>query len=375
VDSRQKEIHALEKEVRELEEQLQNECVEIGNRLQGLAAEEGGGAGAGPETLRKYLRNMDALLKSQGEFHAQIDRIQRLHRDSQSRKDALAHSRAREETLSQECEKAALDAGAAAYVRFKALPDPSPYRAVFEEVLQVDAEIERLERELRAVEAEDKSRGFFGRLVSRGRSMGVRSEIGKQGKAKLEKFPAAGKAIAETDFAAAHAEGELKYLFDLISQRKRDLEEARAQIARIEQESEAVKAELQTLGAAEDPAAQIRAIEQRVADTNKELRLVRLWAGQAFVEANPQSRTADPMLKGKSTLAVSLQGVMAEKRRRIAHLKAEMELGDLEAKARTLLKKQEQLESEIRLREGQIRSVREEAARVRFRIDELRRLL
>ncbi|HLG42831.1 MAG TPA: hypothetical protein VI643_05655 [Planctomycetota bacterium] len=376
MDSRQKEINALEREFKDLEEQLQNECVEIGSRLQGLGTEEGAGVGAAAAvTLRKYLRNMEALLKSQGELNAQIERIQRLSRESRARHEELIRAKARVETLSQEYEKVAFDAGAAAYARFKALPDPAPYRAVFEEVLQVDAEIERLEKELKAVEEEDKARGFFGRLVSRGRSMGVRSTVGKQGKLKLEKFAAAGKAIAETDFAAKHVEGELKHLFDLICQRRRDLDEARSHVSRIEEEGETVKAELRTLGAADDPAAQTRAVEQRVADTNKELTLVRLWTGQAFVEANAQSRITDPMLKGKSTLAVSLQGVMAEKRRRIARLKAEVELEGLEGKARSLQKKQEQLESEIRLREEQIRSVKGEASRVRQRIDDLRRLL
>lgn len=371
MDPRQREINALEREVKELEDQLKAECVDIGTRLQGLPQ-----ANMPLESLAKYVRNMEALVRSQEELNAQIERIHRLVRDLAQRLADIERLQSALAGLEQEYDKTAFDVGAAAYSRFKKLPDAAAYRAHFEEILKVDEEIERLEKELKAIEEEDKTRGFFGRLVSRGRTIGVRSSINKQGKLKLEKFAAAGKSVALSDFASrADLEPELRTLFDLIARRLRAVEEARGEIARLEEEIERIRSELRVLGAAEDPNRQIRSIEQRVADTNKELALVRLWAGQAFLQDDTYDRIGDPMLKGKATLAVSLQGVIADKRRRIEQLRTRMELETLEAKTRSLQKKREQLEAEIRLRDEQIRSVREEMARVQQRMDELRKTL
>jgi predicted nucleic acid-binding Zn-ribbon protein len=371
MDPRQREINSLEREVRELEDQLQGECVDIGTRLQGLPPES-----LARESLVKYVRNMEALVRSQEELNAQIERIHRLVRDIAQRRGEIDSLKTGHAALVLEYDKIAFDVGAAAYSRFKSLPDPAPYRAHFEEILKVDEEIDRLEKELKAVEEEDKTRGFFGRLVSRGRSIGVRSSINKQGKIKLEKFASAGKSVAASDFASrADLPPELRALFDQIAQRRRAADQAREEIARREEEVERLRSELRVLGAAEDADGQVRSIEQRVADTNKELALVRLWAGQAFVQDDAHDRIADPMLKGKATLAMSLHGVIADKRRRIAQLKARIELESLEAKVRSLQKKREQLEAEIRLRDEQIRSVQEEVGRVQQRMDDLRKTL
>lgn len=365
MDARRKEIDRLQKEIQDLEEQLKSECVDIGARLQRIDIRN-----LHDQILQKYLRNMEALVKTREDLNAQIDRIHRLTRRIQQKRREIEEGKERLSALEEEQNRIASDVGAGAYRLYRTMPDGIRYRRHFEEILKVEAQIEQLRRELSQVEEEDKKRGFFGRLVSRGRTMGIRSAIAKQEKIKAEKYASAGRSLAESDFVK-HTEGELKYQLELITQRRREMDEIQARMARLEEEAETLRADLRSLAGGEDGTAKIREIETRIASTNKELNMVQLWAGKALVEQGTHASITDPMVKGKATLVESLKQVIDDKRRRSDRLRAEMELEGLRNKLKALRRKKEQIESEIHVRQMKMQSLNSEIGKLEKRVSEL----
>lgn len=368
MDPRHKEIAVLEREIKELETRLQDEMVELGKLV--TASPQA----ATVEKLAKYVTNVQTLQKSLQDLERDISTIQSTVARRQDLAARLSEANKKLKQLQSEYEQKAFDVGAGAYSVYRQLENKAPYQSYFQEIARLDLEIERLEKEITALNEQEKGKGLLGKVVSKGKAMLLRSTVNKHSKQKLERFAEVGKSIIATDLAQ-HCSGELRYLFELMAQRKAEIEATAQEIAKLTAEQQAAESELHKLGADIDHRVRIRELENRIADTRKELTMVHFWAGQAFVEGDSKDFLSDPALQGKAGLILGLRGAIDEKRRRVDRLRAQIEMTELEDQERAQTRKKEQLESEIKTREVQIKSIDAELDRIRKRMEELRRRL
>lgn len=368
MDPREKEIGVLEREIKDLETKLQDEMVEMGKLVTAAAQART------VEKLAKYVTNVQTLQKSLEDLQRDISAIQATVARQQDLAARLAEATKKLKQAQTEYEQKAFDVGAGAYSVYKQLDNKAPYQQHFQEIARLDLEIERLQKEITALNEEEKGKGFLGKVVSKGKVMFLRSSVNKQSKQKLERFAEVGKTIITTDLVQ-HCSGELRYLFELMTQRKTEIETTTQEIAKLKSDQEAAAVELRKLGAEIDHRARIKELEKRIGDTRKELAMVYFWAGQAFVEGDSKDHLNDAALQGKSSLIFGLRGAIDEKRKRVDRLRVQIELDELEDQERTQARKKEQLESEIKTREVQIKSIDSELERTRKRIEELRRKL
>jgi hypothetical protein len=369
MDPRLKEATQLEKEIRELEGRLQEEYLEIGRRLGALPAEF--------QSLPKVAAQL-RLIRVEQEKHEALKReaetLLKTAADLDVAEQKIGELKSRLEKIAPELEAKASELGTAAARVYPTLPSPETFRPFFEPVLEADAEIERLEKELTAMEEEDKSRGFFGKLVSKGKSIGVKGSISKQREARAGLMGTLGKRLLDSTFAA-HLTSEPLALFEAATRLRLELAASQKQLGDLALEQEGRRARLQEICGARDPAEVGRELEQKVASAGAELDRAHARAARELVDDGTMRGADDPGMVGRLNYAHSLRTAVESKSRRVAFLRGHLEIEELFAREKTLRKKKEQIQAEIRLREEQIRAIDDEIGRGARRVEELKRTL
>lgn len=370
MEPRKKEIESNESEIGRLEQQITTECILIGKRISELNHH----TVRSPE-LQKYLNNIESLRKSIDSYQQDIVRIQAHVRRLQELTQQLADNARRRKEVLKEREGRFVEIGAGSYSLFKTLPDRSKYRAFFEELLKLDADMERLNGELKELEAEEKDKGFLEKLFKyKSRKFAIRSDLNKSEKEKLRAFGESGRRLADSDFDSITA-GELKAIFALDTDKKKELEKLSADDAQIRAETDKVQSELRKLGIADDHADKIRETEKRIADVQRELDVMFCWTGQLFLERDLRPELPDTTLSAKYDIIAGIRESIRKKHANIYRLKAELEIEELAKKEKNLRQRRKQLEEEMRIKERQVGVIDLELSIGQRRLEDLKRVL
>ncbi len=369
LDARKKEIEHLDADLRRLEHQITAECVEIGRRAAAVAP-----SAVRTEELAKYLNSASTLRRSIDTFRGDIDRIRALTREIESRSLEMDQNTQRRDQIVRERQSRFMELGAGAFSIFQKMHDGDAYRPMFEELLKLDQEVEQRHTELRDLQAEEQSKGFFDKIKLKARKVMVRGEISRLDKAKAGAYEHAGARIAETDFAR-HAEGALRELFDSTRERKEAAEALSVVNDRRLQEIEAHRQELQRLEAAERPEERIRDLERRIDGLLKELEVIYCWTGQLYIERDLRGELKDDGLSAKYEIVAGLRESIRKKRQQIDKLKAEAEIEEITRREKERRTRRRQLEEEMRIKERQIGTIDIEINVGLRRLEELKRVL
>jgi hypothetical protein len=369
MDARKKEIEHQDAEIRRLEQQITQECVDLGRRA----------AAADPRAVRneellKYLNSVGALRRSAEASRTDIERIRDVVRQIDARAQEIEQDTRRREQLLRERRERFVELGAGSYSVFRRLPDREPWRAVFEEVLKLDAEGERRQEELRALEAEEQGKGFFEKLRLKARKVGLRGEISRLDREKSAAYEAAGEKVSATDFSR-HAEGALRLLFDSLEERRRAAEALAGENGRRAGEIEAGRRELKRLEADGRPEEKVREIDGRIAGIQKELDVLHCWIGQLFLERDLRRELDDPNLAAKFEIVAGLRESIRKKRQQIDRLRAEIEIEEILRAEKEKRARRQQLEEERRVKERQIGVLDLEINLGLRRLEELRKVV
>jgi hypothetical protein len=369
MDARRKEIEHLEGEIKRLEAQITQECVEIGRRVAGADRSR-----VRNDELLKYLNSSDTLKRSIEGFRADIDRIRGLVRLVDARGQEIDENNRRKDQLLRERQSRFIELGAGAFSVFKGLPDREAYRPMFEEVLKLDLDLTRRHDELRQLEADEAAKGFFEKLKGKAKKIMLRGEISRLDREKTAAYDHAGGRIADTDFAR-HAEGPLRQLFDALGERKLAADRLAAENDRRVEEIEACRAELKRLEVHDRPEEKAREIELRIQALIKELDVMHCWAGQLYLERDLRAEISDEALGAKYEIVAGLRESIRKKRQQADRLKAEIEVEEIQRKERDRRGRRRQLEEEMRVKERQIAVLDIEINLGLKRIEELKRVL
>ncbi|HEX7899799.1 MAG TPA: hypothetical protein VF950_18665, partial [Planctomycetota bacterium] len=369
MDTRRKEIDVLEGDVKRLEQQIAAECVEIGRRLAGLDR-----ARLRHEELLKYLNSVDTLRRSVDGFRSDIEKIREFDRRIETRAREVDDNRRRRDQLLREREGKFVELGAGGFGVYKRLSDREPWRGLFDDVLKIDAEEERRREELRAIEEDEKGKGFFEKLKLKTRKVILRGDLNRLDREKASSYAKAGAKIAESDFGRL-TDGPLLQLFEAVEEKRRLAAELSVEGDRKIEEIEAARGELKRLeaeGRAED---RIREIANRIDALVKDLDVMHCWAGQLYLERDLRGEIGDEPLAAKTGIVSGLRDTISKKRKQIDRLKAEIEIEEIERAEKEKRGRRRQLEEERRVKERQIAVLDIEINAGLKRAEELRRVL
>lgn len=371
MDARRKEIEHLESEIRRLEQQITQECIEIGRRVASLER-----PAARHEELVKYLHSVEGLRRSIDGFRADIERIRSLSRQIEALARDIDENARRRDQILRERQARFVEVGAGAFALFKTLPEPArePYRAVFEDLLRLDLDVEQRHEELKALEAEEAAKGFFERLKLKARKVVLRGEISRLDREKTGAYEVAGSRIADTDFSR-FAEGPLRQIFDALHERRREAESLAADSDRKVEQIEACRQELKRREADGRPEEQVREIERRIESMTRELEVMYCWIGQLYLERDLRREVDDAALSAKYEIVAGLRESIRKKRQQIDRLKAEAEIEEILRQEKEKRARRRQLEEEMRVKERQIGVIDLEINMGLRRIEELKRVL
>jgi hypothetical protein len=369
MDARKKEIEHLDADLRRLEHQITSESVQIGRRATAVAP-----PAVRTEEFAKYLNSAATLKRSIDSFGTDIERIHHLLREIGLRTREIEDSDRRRDQLLRERQSRFMELGAGAFSIFRKLPDAETYRPMFKEILKLDQEAEERNAELKELQEQEQSKGFFDKMRLKAKKVLVRGEMNRLDRAKTGAYEQAGSLIAETDFSR-HAEGGLRELFDSLRDRKAAAEALSAENDRRLQEIETHRQELQRLEAAERPEERVRDLEKRTEGLLKELEVIHCWTGQIFVERDLRGEIPDHDLAAKYEIVAALRETIRKKRQQIDRLKAEGEIEEITRKEKDRRARRKQIEEEMRVKERQIGTIDIEINVGLRRLEELRRVL
>ena len=369
MDTRRKEIEVLEGDVKRLEQQIAAECVEIGRRLAGLDR-----ARLRHEELLKYLNSVDTLRRSVDGFRSDIAKIREFDRIIDTRAREVDDNRRRRDQLLREREAKFVELGAGGFGVYKRLSDREPWRGLFDDVLKIDAEEQRRREELRAIEEDEKGKGFFEKLKLKTRKVILRGDLNRLDREKAASYAKAGAKIAESDFGRL-TDGPLLQLFEAVEDKRRQAAELSVEGDRKLEEIETARGELKRLEAEGRADDRIREISGRIDALVKDLDVMHCWAGQLYLERDLRGEIGDEPLAATTGIVAGLRETISKKRKQIDRLKAEIEIEEIERAEKEKRARRRQLEEERRVKERQIAVLDIEINAGLKRAEELRRVL
>lgn len=371
MDPRKKEIESNEGEIGRLEQQITTECILIGKRIVELDHH----AVRNPE-LQKYLNNIDSLRKSIDAYNQDIVRIRGMVQRLTELNQQTADNQKRRKEVLKDREGRFVELASGSYTVFKSLQDRTKYRTYFEELLKLDADMERLQQELKDLEAQEKDKGFFEKLFKyKSRKFAIRSDMNKSEKEKLRALGDAGRRLADSDFETLTV-GDLKSIYSMDSDRKKELDKLGQEDAQTKADVERILGDLRKLGITDnDHAEKIKETERRIADIQRELDVMHCWTGQLFLERDLRSELPDTTLGAKFDIVGGVRESIRKKHTNIYRLKAELEIEELAKKEKNLRQRRKQLEEEMRIKERQVGVIDLELSIGQRRLEDLKRVL
>jgi hypothetical protein len=369
MDARRKEIEALDADYRRLEHQITAECVEIGRRAAAIAP-----ATVRTEELAKYLNSAATLRRSIDDFRSDVDRIRALLQEIGALSQALQESGVRREQILRERQSRFMELGAGAFAVFRKMADGMEYRPMFAELVKLDKEVEERTAELKVLQEQEQSKGFFDKIKLKAKKVMVRGEMNRLDRAKTGAYEHAGARIAETDFAR-HAEGTLRDLFASLQERKAAADALGAENERRQRQIGTCREELKRLEAADRPDDRIRDLERRTEGLHKELEVIYCWTGQLFLERDLRTEIKDDTLSAKYEIVSGLRESVHKKKKQIDRLKAEAEIEEILKKEKERRARRRQIEEEMRVKERQIGTIDIEINVGLRRLEELKRVV
>ncbi|MHC4608241.1 MAG: hypothetical protein ACYTAF_15130, partial [Planctomycetota bacterium] len=314
--SRKQTIEQLERETARLEQRITSECVEIGKRIAATPPD-----GVRQPELKKYLHNIRGLRRSIDDIRAQNTRLEELYRRARETGRAIEEGERLVRERTRKRASRLSDLGAGAYALYRRLDDRERYSAMFDEVLKLDTEIDKLSSDLAAVAEAEKKKGFFERLRLKTKKVMLRGNISKVEKQKLKAYARVGERVAESDFAA-RATGELASLFEDAAAKRRAIEDSGKENERRREELESLRAELKEHGCEDGVDARRKETDEHVRGVEKELEVMYCWTGQLYIERDLRREIPDDGIEAKFEIVGGMRESIRKHRGQVVKLRA-----------------------------------------------------
>ncbi len=322
MDARRKDLERLEAELDRLGRQVASAQAELGRRFLALETR------LDEPDLVPYLESADSLRTKIEGCRGEAARITQCVRKRAQLERERAEAEATRERLLEERRGRFAELGAGAFALYQTLPDPVPWRPLFEALDRLQAQATPREEELRSLEEREAGKGFLDRMKLKARKVLVRGELHRVDRSRSAVLAETGERVAASDFRSL-ARGPLKELFEALESRRRAAESLAADNLRRGTQAEELRLELERAGALADPEASLESLKRRIEALGAEREVVHGWVGRLLLDRGLAAGIPDDELASRAAAVASLQESMRQRRQQIDRIRAEAELEEL----------------------------------------------
>lgn len=357
MESREKEIAAIESQIAALESQISSQFVEIGKTL--ISSGYPGGRNA---EMAVMLERSATLTATANQRRAAAKAVSERQEQLKTIADALKANERKIRLEQAEIDSLLKELGSTAFEAFKSKCETKDkYREVFEDILKIEEEVARKQKEIETVEAEGKTRGFFSRLKDRTNIYLIKAAIVKTEMGRGSALRSVGLKVLNSDFATSvNDENFTKVLTVALGHKKTiaDLtissESLRAQQATLQAEV------LQMVGCDQNPAAKIKEWEKEAAAAEQELASMFRSVGERCFTQGLCDELDSQDLKSRVSTVLRLQEEIRIKRNQIDSIRAASELDQAVAECEQLKKRKQMAIAEIEAKQKEIETIEEQ---------------
>ncbi len=343
---RQKEIEQLRAEIKGCEQDSAARQWEAGKRLRELEVRS-----SRSETLRNELDHAHRLLASLAEYRSDAQKIQeRVELADQIRQQIKANEEKSADSAKQVAQRTE-ELGRVAFEAYQKCPDAERerFKDVFAEVLGIDEEVKKIQKEIDELEAERAKKNFFGRTFALGRLGSRTIQKSWKGRGRDEAFGKVGAKLAALDFHRAVPDEGLLSIMSFVEAQQASGRAAQEETAGLRAKEVQLQEELHKLGVVEGkPKARQEEIEKLCAKNQAELEALEGEIGKTWFVEKLADETKDEPLVKLFAMLTDLAAQVQSKDRQIERLKALDEIDALERKAAELRAKKAAHEEQIR---------------------------
>ncbi|MDQ7778544.1 MAG: hypothetical protein RDV41_02395, partial [Planctomycetota bacterium] len=323
MSQREKDIAALATRIAELENQSSNEFVEMGKVL----ISSGYTGGRIPEVaaaLEKSSALNAKVSQRRGEIRQIVDRLDQLKMIGET----LRANERKVKTSQSEIEGSHKEIGKVAFEAYKTkCQDKDRYRETFEEVLRIEEEIDKKQKEIEAVETEGKTKGFFSRVKDKANIYLIKAAIVKTEMGRSSALSAVGAKVLGADFASVVADDSLGRTLEAPLGLKKTIAELTASSESLRTQQATTQSDLvRIVGSDQNPQGKVKEWEREVSAAEQEVASMFRSLGEQCHTHGLHSEIDSNDLKTHAKTVDQLGSEIAASRGQIESLRAAIEL-------------------------------------------------
>jgi chromosome segregation ATPase len=355
--AREKEIFAIESQIASLESQIVSEFVEIGKTL--ISSGYSGGRSA---EITAALERSSALSATVNQRKAEMKAVSERMEHLKTIADTLKANERKVKSVQSEIDSLHKEIGTAAFEAFKAkCKNKDKYREVFEDVLRVEEEVSKKQKEIEAVETEGKTKGFFGRVKDRANIYLIKAAIVKTEMGRGSALASVGSNILSSDFPSSVNDENLDKVLAVPLGHKRTIAEVTTSSESLRAQQATLQAEVSRLvGSDQNPVSKLKEWEKEVAAAEHEIASMFRSVGEQCYFQRLFDEIGSQELNTHASTIQRLQGDIASRRNQIDSIKAAIELDHAVAECEQLKNRKQAVIAEIEAKQKEIETIEEQ---------------
>jgi chromosome segregation ATPase len=353
MDPRDKLIRELQAKIQKNEELLEQKLKELGRELAALPAESCAGTPLADSYQRCQELNNETsthrrMIEEIQSTSARIAELENLHKEF-GRKISSIH---------KDVESHFEEVGAAAFAAYKNKP-LSQYEELFADLMKIDEEIMRIEKELEHLSSESRERGFFGRVKDKGKAVYLKGSLKAKLMGRAKAYRTVGKAVCNSNLAAELQDPELSRVMAPVEASKDLASQLQQRSEEIAREKEQLSKRLEELGVQDGVSKRIKELQRKISHMQMALSEIHATLGRTYQEHNLSSQISSPQIETLSQGIENLHQENDQHRNRIKRLEAAIEADQVEQSINQANQQIARLEGEIAQRQQEIDRLRE----------------
>lgn len=369
MDSREKELAFLEAELVECQGRLKQELLGVG-----AAVAAGAPASVADAELTRLLddaralqvrvdqaRDLIAQVQTRAERAASIDAIVR--GNDQRVRDAMREVEHRYREIGEVAAKVYRDQCA----------DKPRFQEVFQPLLTLNEDLDRMRQEVAKLEEEGQKHGFFAKVMDKSKILLVEAKMRYREIDRPTTLEEIGRRVCASKFPESVNDQAFAELMAKIETNRKRAIEIQEETAQLRVEQARLEEELRALGVGADAAARVKELEGEIQNADKQLRETHRALGTQVCERNLVAQVSAVDLTLRLRTVNELREVEKAKLARMDRLRSAMDLDRVGDDLSKLHAQKTQLELQIKEAQAKLATVDAELGRQNERSEDLRR--
>jgi chromosome segregation ATPase len=358
-------MDAYKKSIEELERRIQRSSAEIRTQLKKLGeylSYQEQGAFSATEMSDLYGRIQD-LRGQLPKSRQQVKRILQCVNQNEQLEQEISEKKRQIAGLEEANQAICEEIGRAAFEAYKSLSSGgNEYSDLFEPLIKQERELTELESEYSKLQGHGKDGNFFRIFRETGRSLYLKGILSLKKKAIGKIYREAGKRLCESQFGAELKSSGLDRVLGPYKDNDRKIKALKQEVSKLRNVQERIWNELKELGADRSHQKRVREIEIGIQRIEEELEDAFEGFGSLF-RSQPAEHFGDDAEVARALKQIEVcEETKKRGAKQIERIEAALLIDNLQRQARNLNQRISRLEEEVRLRRGEIDTLKAQVA-------------